>query len=223
MSTVENNHCPPHLDRLINPQPRRFKAGRYIYTPADEAKTFYLLTAGQVELSRQYPDGQMKTLNILTAGPDSSAFLGGEAFSRLPFYKDTAQVTTNASCLPFSHTLRETFILYRPQDTLLALESAFEQSTQRGDLLYSLAFEPVRDRLPRLLIQHAQPTDQPDQFEVIGFTQQQLANMIGTTRETVNRMIRQLEEAGLIQYVNTKHRKIIIPDMPRFAAEVFRK
>ena len=65
------------------------------------------------------------------------------------------------------------------------------------DALYVPVEERVRSRLLDLTRVYAR--DQPEGTVEIALTQQDLASMAGTSRTTTNRVLRQLEQAGVVR------------------------
>ena len=72
---------------------------------------------------------------------------------------------------------------------------------------------PMKDRLARLLARLGYSSGISDELGVTvleGFTHENLARMLGSTREGISRELKQLEEAALIQ---RRYGKILIPDI----------
>lgn len=93
----------------------------------------------------------------------------------------------------------------------LLATTAMESFARTG----SLAGEPVRVRLSRMLISLAQSAVAPDHssaFQVEGISQEDLARMVGVSRTWVVLTLKMFEERGLV----TRHRRrILFPDWER--------
>jgi CRP/FNR family transcriptional regulator len=64
------------------------------------------------------------------------------------------------------------------------------------EVVYGFAFHPVAGRLARLLLTHYNPTD--GQLTPRNLTLDQMADMVGTTRELVSRTLHRFADEGLI-------------------------
>jgi CRP/FNR family cyclic AMP-dependent transcriptional regulator len=84
--------------------------------------------------------------------------------------------------------------------------------------LAASAFGTIRERLAALLLEIATPGDEAGRLTVTS-TQQQLADGLGSVREVVARVLRELREDGIVV---TTHGRIEILDPVRLAANVGR-
>jgi len=81
----------------------------------------------------------------------------------------------------------------------------------------SLSLLNAKGRVASTLIQLADKTDRisPEAMEIAQLpTQQDLANMAGTSRETISRSLKTFADAG---YIQRKHRYVLITDYRRFS------
>jgi CRP-like cAMP-binding protein len=93
-----------------------------------------------------------------------------------------------------SRTDLERLILQRPQVALRNLEITGERLRDAESRLEDLAFKGIPARLSSLLLRLADEDD-----IVVGFTHQDLAEMVGTYRETATQVLNDLKSKGLIE------------------------
>ncbi len=153
----------------------------------------YLLAQGQVLLSRQGPAGQPYALYLLRPGE-----LFGEGSLRPERrWLVTARALEDgiAHVLPARQLPR--LAQHHPELTagvIALLSGRLEQAHQRLDLLAQPA---ARERVLGLL--EAVGTAPQDGWSSVSLTQAELAGMVGLARETVARVLAELEEDGLIR------------------------
>lgn len=174
---------------------RRYRKGEVIFHQGDPGGCLYIVGAGKVRIYLASPDGREVTLRVYAR---DSAF--GE-FSVL----DGQPRSTSAAAV----TEVTTFVLYR--DEFMALlrshfalvERLFAQLVERlrYTTTYSeqLAFVSVPGRVAAALLHLASLDAEQSDPVRLEITQQELASFVSTTREWVNRALRDFADAGIIQ------------------------
>lgn len=89
------------------------------------------------------------------------------------------------------------------------------RKTHLLDLIEELAFSSLRTRVVHVLVQCVHDTGS----QVVAVTHEELAALVGTSREEVTRTLSALREQGLIQYP-PHSRQIEIPDPDRLLDEI---
>lgn len=89
-----------------------------------------------------------------------------------------------------------------PKLILKLLETTMDRLRQANEQIYDLTFLGVRSRIMKTMIrlseQHGSPT--PEGLLInVKLTHQQLANMVGTVRESVTKVLQELLDDELIQ------------------------
>jgi CRP/FNR family transcriptional regulator len=95
---------------------------------------------------------------------------------------------------------------------VLALSSRLRETNQA---IQAAAYQDIRTRLASLLIHLSKNFGEPAENGTrltLRLTNQEMANMIGTTRETVNRMLNRFWDEKLI---DMRTANIVITDMPK--------
>ncbi len=173
------------------------KAGGLIYSPEDRGEVLFLLKEGQVRLYRLSPEGKALTTAIVEPG----AIFGEMALLGQGMQDSFAEAL--ADCVIYTLNRRDIQDLFladaRVARRLLEMVSRRLSDTERK--LESFAFKNVPERLAALLLElaHAPTASQPGALALQGrYTHQQLAEMVGTYRETVTKVLNDFRQQGLI-------------------------
>lgn len=189
--------------------------GQRILGPDDPPERIHILKKGKVRVYRLTPDGKQLTLDI----HDRGAILGDMRLlgqDRLPeAYAETIDDAVICTITP--EELRR--LIERHPIIGVNIISHLSRRLQEAEReLESMAYERVGQRLARRLI------DLAARFGVATvrgtliqarLTQQELAEMIGTTRETLAHTLSDFRERGLL---DTKAHQVLIRDAERLAA-----
>lgn len=180
-----------------------------IYLPGDKSDKVYLLKEGRVKVSKLSEDGREMTLEILEPG---------EIFGESAIFNDDDRRTTMAEalddamvCIMYQNEFEE--ILKRQPD--LAMKFTREigsKSREMESKLEDMVFRNVPARLAHLLLKlekkHGKKLPSGIKLDVT-LTHLEIANLIGSTRETTTTTLNNLKDEGLI---NVKNRNIYITD-----------
>ncbi len=174
-----------------------FKKKQPIYLPGDPGDYVYLLKAGRVKISKIGDDGKELTLAILEAG---------EIFGELEVLEDTprdsiAEVLDDAHICMIRREDFERFLKNQPQCSFKLTKLIGLRMKQIENRIEDLVFRDAPARLAHLLLNLANTfgAEGPEGRAIkTKVTHQELANLIGTTRETVSLTLGQFRQAGLI-------------------------
>jgi CRP/FNR family transcriptional regulator, cyclic AMP receptor protein len=174
-----------------------FRKGELIYSPFDRGDALYLIEAGRVRLYRSAQDGRQLTLAMLDEG---------EAFGLVPVNGDDlhdayAEAMSDCVLRVVPAADLERTAAEHPQVALNLMRSLSQRLRSVEDRLESLAFRGVAARLAGQLLElmerYGRVTPQGIRIDE-RFTHMQLAEMIGTSRETLTKVLNELRESGLI-------------------------
>ncbi len=195
---------------------RQLKRGEPVYLPDEQADGVLLVAQGRVKICHATPDGKQSILGFIDAGEifGELALLGGE---RRDEYVETTEKTTLV-LIP-KQTMQQ--IVHRYPELVLGVTKLIgmrRQKIQRR--LRNLLFRSNRERVIHLLLElsekYAEPT--PEGYLLnIRLSHQEMACIIGSTRETVTVVLGQLQKE---EFLKIARRKILIKDMSRLAREV---
>ncbi len=174
-----------------------FTKGELVYSPYDPGEAVYLVTEGRVCLYRSGADGRQFTLAMVDAG---SAF-GHVALLHAPTYDAYAEAMTDTVVRVIRVSDLERVVSVHPQVAVNLLRALAERLHEAEDQLEALAFHGVATRLASKLLElmdrYGRVTPNGIRIDE-RFTHMQLAEMIGTSRETLTKVINELRDAGLI-------------------------
>ncbi|MGC8970750.1 MAG: Crp/Fnr family transcriptional regulator [bacterium] len=194
-----------------------YKKGDIIILQDSTVEGLYIIREGRVKISRISEDGKIKVLAILSSGDimGEMSILDEESASA------TAEAIEN-SILIFIN--REGFrsILVRYPIITLSIAQILAKRLRLADReIEELAFYSVKSRVIKMLIELASKYGEKTDFGIkisLKLTHQELADMLGTSRETVSRIMSALEKRQLI--VNEKG-YIIIKDIDTLEDYIF--
>ena len=158
--------------------------GRVFYRPEDPGERLFLLRQGRVQLYRISPEG--KKLVIATLGP-------GALFGEMALL---GQQMHNASIMVMSRADLERLILSDATIGRRILALTHKRLSDAEARLEDMAFKGIPARLASLLLRLA--AEQGD-ASISGLTHQDLAETIGTYRETATQVLNELKADGLIE------------------------
>jgi CRP-like cAMP-binding protein len=187
------------LDRLttITAVPR----GRVFYEPEDVGQVLFLIRKGRVQIYRISPEG--KKLVIATLGP--GALFGEMALLGQQMHNAFAEALEDCQIFVMSRAALERLILDKPSVGRRVLETTGKRLRNAEKRLEDMAFKSIPARLASLLLRLAaeQGSD-----EVVGLTHQDLAETVGTYRETATQVLNNMKADGLIE-IGRKRIKIL--------------
>ena len=189
-------------DKMIS---RAYEKGQMILLEESQGETFFIIVSGAVKVTRLSDDGREVILAILGESDffGEMSLLDGEGRSANIVANEDAEVLT-LSRRDFLDCL-ETY----PKIAISLLEELAIRLRTSDQHIESLSLSDSEHRIAITLIRFAQELGTIKQGDVkisnLPF-QQDIANMAGTSRETVSRTLKLLEEKDLIK----KHGKDLI-------------
>jgi CRP/FNR family transcriptional regulator, cyclic AMP receptor protein len=178
------------LDRVttITAVPR----GRVFYEPEDVSQVLFLIREGRVQIYRISPEG--KKLVIATLGP--GALFGEMALLGQQMQNAFAEALDDCRIFVMSRADLERLILNQPSVGQRVLETTGKRLRDAEKRLEDMAFKSIPARLASLLLRMSaeQGSD-----EVVGMTHQDLAETVGTYRETATQVLNDMKADGLIE------------------------
>ena len=174
---------------------KEYKRNEIIFFEGDEGISFYILITGEIRIYKLSQEGREKTLALL----DEGNFFGEMALLENKKRSANAQ-TDSRSQLGVIH--KENFyklIEKYPQIASKMIVHLADRLRRANQQIEALTFKDVQGRLANFLLQYAKNDvkDGPIPLQK-RFTHQDIANLIGSSRETVTRLLNQFQEKDLI-------------------------
>jgi len=184
--------------------------GADILHPGDVVNGVYIVQSGTIRVYYVGPDGREGTLYWIEAG-ESCILALNSLFTEMPYPAFAAAEADGVEILTLSGAVfRELFSKDAAVQKFL-----FEQLSNRVYSLLKMLEETMRlpqeDRLILLLL------GQADEEDTIRLSQENLARHLGTIREVISRLLRNLASQGVIALAP---RKVLILDRKRLQAMV---
>jgi CRP/FNR family transcriptional regulator len=206
---VFQNLDPEELELLCqNSYAKLYKKDEIIFFENDSVKKLYLLINGKVKLSMLSAEGKEKVLTILQEG---------DIFGELSLFDEdphplTAEAMDDARLLIIPWNEMEKMIIKRPSLAIKIIEALSKKTRLLTSQVRELVFQDAAGRLASLLSRLAEDFGREiEEGTVIDLvlTHQEIANLIGSSRVTVTKLINKFIDDGMI---TIKKRKIIIKD-----------
>lgn len=205
---------PQELHRLATRTTmRRYQRGKLIAHPDDPVDTIYLIKEGGVKLCRYSTGGRVQILALLERGN----IFGEQALVGAPEALHGEAFDDTLVCVLRRQDFEE-LIRSKPEMALRVMKVLAERLRQAEEAVENLAFHDVPERVALLLMRLADIYGEPHDGGrrlALRFTHQDLASMIGATRETVTSVLNRFRDEGMI---TVQDRHIVIRDLGRLRA-----
>ena len=189
---------------------RNYKKNMIIFIEGEPGEAFYYIKSGKVKVYRTYEDGKEHIIHIFNEG---NVFGEATLFSSIP-YPASAMVYEDAVIgiiknLDLEYLVKQNFELALKIIKVLTQRLVFAQNK-----IKDLAFNDVFARTASLFLKLAKEYGKPGssgQVIDIQLSRQELADMVGTTRETISRIVSKFKKEKSITEVEDKI--VIIDDV----------
>jgi CRP/FNR family cyclic AMP-dependent transcriptional regulator len=171
--------------------------GEMIFSPEPNPDSVYLLERGLVRIFRLSAAGSETTFGYVAPGEVFGELAGFGDYPRESFAQTVHK--SRAWKIP-----REVFqeVLRRKPDLVMAITRQIGERLKRIESrVEDLVFRDVRSRVSHILLELAEDFGQSDDGGMVIEslpTQSELATLVGSTRQTVNATLRELQTEGLI-------------------------
>ncbi len=208
----------PELERVGRVAvPRSFPRDTRVFHEGDPGDACYIIRSGGARVTREHPDGRAITLANLGPGAifGELAMLDGEARSA------SVESTEDLDLLALPAGDVRALIRTRPEmgeKLVVALTRRLREANER---LTRQSFQTVPSRVAGVLNQllaEDEITPQVRDGVTIRMRQSDLAQLAGTSRESVSRFLATLERAGIVQVGRAK---VTVLEPDRLSAYIF--
>jgi CRP/FNR family transcriptional regulator, cyclic AMP receptor protein len=176
----------------------RLEKGERLFSEGDTGDKLYIILNGKIKLTKAAPDGRENLLSV--HGP-------GEMFGELSLFDpiprtSSATAVTNARLAGLAHDDERTWLSSRPEVAMHLLQALAQRLRRINDVKADLVFTDVPGRVAKALLDLAERFGSvtPDGIQVNhDLTQEELAQLVGASRETVNKALADFTARGWIQ------------------------
>ncbi len=178
--------------------------GRVFYGPDEAGEVLFLLKKGRVQLYRLSPEGKKLVVAVL----DKGAIFGEMSLVGQGMHNTFAEAVDECTLCVMSRMDVERIVEEKPQVALRFLESMAIRLRETEAKLEDLAFKSIPVRLEALLQDLAGESNSGDTIE--GYTHQDLAEMLGTYRETATQTLNEFNSHGWVE-IGRKRSRLVDP------------
>jgi CRP/FNR family transcriptional regulator len=191
----------------------RLTRGQTLFSEGDQAERLYVIGEGKIKLGTVSADGRENLLSVL--GP-------GDMFGELSLFDlkpraSTATAVTDARLFSLGNDDLQELLRVRPEVSFYLLQSLAQRFRRVSEIVEDLVFSDVPGRVAKALIQlsgrFGKPTDEGLHVHH-DLTQEELAQLVGASRETVNKALADFAGRG---WLRLEARSVIILDEERLS------
>jgi CRP/FNR family transcriptional regulator len=171
-----------------------YQAGAEIFNEDADCAGFHIMVDGLVRIYRVNAEGRLHTLSLLRA-PSTFNEVAAVDGGHNPF---NAVAVTSAEVMVISH--QSLMNLLATERTLLSntVQALAHLNREYIERLEDMTFRTIPSRLAKLFLHETTYADQISEMPS-QLTQEEMASILGTTREVVGRALRGLMNAGLLR------------------------
>jgi CRP/FNR family cyclic AMP-dependent transcriptional regulator len=189
----------------------KLRRGETLFTEGDRGDRLYIVTTGKVKLGRTAADGRENLLAVL--GP-------GEMFGELSLFDPgprtaTATAVTATTLSGLGNDALDPLLSQRPEVAGRLLAALARRLRRTNEAMADLIFSDVPGRVAKALLDLAQRfgVETEDGLRVThDLTQEELAQLVGASRETVNKALADFASRG---WLRLDGRAVVILDLDR--------
>jgi len=189
----------------------KLSRGEHLFMEGDHGDALYVVLDGKMKLTRAATDGRENLLVVI--GP-------GEMFGELSLFDprprtSSASAVTDTVLASLKHEALLPWLRERPEVSMHMLRALVMRLRRSNDVVADLVFTDVPGRVAKNLLDLADRfgTQEPDGLHVHhDLTQEELAQLVGASRETVNKALADFAARGWLQI---SARSVLILDVER--------
>ena len=203
---------PAHQDELRSQMVEvRLARGQALFSEGDPGDRLYVVLDGKMKLGRTAADGRENLLAVM--GP-------GEMFGELSLFDPgprtaTATAVAETQLVSMGHDQLKDFLATRPDVASTLLAALARRLRRTNEVLADLVFTDVPGRVAKALLDLAARFGRPVDEGVLvahDLTQEELAQLVGASRETVNTALADFASRG---WLRLEARAVLLLDVER--------
>jgi CRP/FNR family transcriptional regulator, cyclic AMP receptor protein len=187
--------------------------GHVVFHEGDPGDRLFVVIDGKVKISRAAADGRENLLAVF--GP-------GEMFGELSLFDPgtrtaTASAITDSTLASLDHDDMRPVLLARPLVALHLLRALAQRLRRTNEAMADLVFSDVPGRVAKALLDLSDKFGEDEEQGVRvqhDLTQEELAQFVGASRETVNKALSEFANRG---WLRLEGRTVLLLDRERLA------
>jgi CRP-like cAMP-binding protein len=190
-------NLPPQIETELRNQLRvfSFAAGDSVFVQGASPKAVYLVASGNVKVVRVTPEGYESVLCMRGAG---------DYFCPVPLldkgsHLGTAVATTDVTLFSIDQDIFHDLCRRSPELLAVVQGDCLSEVRHLLNRLETFAFRNIKERLAMALLNELRHQDNGRSPDELLLTQQDLAGLVGASRESVSRILKAFERKGIVQ------------------------
>ncbi len=182
------------------------KRGATIFSKGDIGNSLFAVISGTVKISSSSPEGRSAILNLIGSGE-----VFGE-IALLDGLERTTDAIANSDCELFVIDRREfiPFLNGQPALAMKFIELLCARLRWTSEHVEQIILQDLPGRLASALIRLTEKHRQSPAGRTIAVTQQEISEMVGMSRESINKQLRAWESRN---WVRLEHGAIVVLDL----------
>ncbi|HEU4801851.1 MAG TPA: Crp/Fnr family transcriptional regulator [Solirubrobacterales bacterium] len=189
---------PSELERIAQVAiPRSFPKGARVFHEGDRTDACYVIRAGEVRVTREHPDG--RAIALATLGPGE--LVGELAMLDGGVRSASVEALTDVDLLAVSAADMKGLLERNAEITAKLVIALTKRLRETNERISRQSFQTVPSRVAGVLSQlvSEENAEQGRDGVTIRMNQADLAQLAGTSRESVSRFLAVLERAGVVR------------------------
>lgn len=190
---------------------RNWIKGSHIFLQDEPLENVYFIKNGKIKIYKTDANGKEQIVAIMKNG-DMFPHVG---FFRSGGYPANSEVMETAALIVIPIRAFEKVLIENPKLSIKVFkvlgEKIVDLQERLADQILNNTYEQILKLLVRMGKQHGEKHQEDFVFLKAEFTNKDLANMIGTTRETVSRTLSKMKKEGLLS-IDAKGNMIFSPE-----------
>lgn len=194
-------------------EPVKYPRGHVVFREGEPGDNLYIITSGKVKIGRRTPDGRESLITLM--GP-------ADMFGELALFDpgprtSTVTTLTDVDAVSMDHAALRAWIRDRPHIAEQLLRVLARRLRRTNDSLSDLIFTDVPGRVAKQLLDLAKRfgVREGESLRVDHeLTQEELAQLVGSSRETVNKALADFAARG---WIRRQGKTVFIDDAARLA------
>jgi CRP/FNR family transcriptional regulator len=190
---------------------QRVSKGEVIFAEGDPGDRMYVILDGKIKLGQTSPDGRESLQAVL--GP-------GEMFGELSLFdpgsrQSTATALTDAHLIGLGNADLRPWLTGRPEVAQALLQALARRLRRTNEAMADLVFSDVPGRVAKALLDLAEKFGEQTNSGLVvhhDMTQEEIAQLVGASRETVNKALADFTQRG---WISLEPRTVVLLDVER--------
>lgn len=191
--------------------PVRLERGQVLFHEGDQGDALYIIREGKIKLGRASSDGRENLFAIL--GPS-------EMFGELSLFDPgprtlTATAVAETQLVGLAHDQLREWIKGRPEVSMTMMLLLARRLRRTNESLADMVFTDVPGRVAKALVDLSRRFGRPSEDGILvahDLTQEELAQLVGASRETVNKSLADFAARG---WLRLEARAVVLLDIER--------